>query len=682
MRTPFAVTMLCIIALGSPWTADAQLLASTFLGGNGNDYGHHVVADTFGNLYIVGRTAASDFPTTPGALSRTYAGGDNDVFVAKLSPDASTLIWSTYLGGSGDDQPATLLLDGAGSVLVIGATSSTDFPVTIDAHQSSNGGGYDAFIARISPDGATLEYGSYCGGSAQETASGIRLAAGGDYVIAGTTASSDFPTTVGAYQPSYAGGDPVYGDIFAARFTDGGKTLVWSTYLGGGHNDECRAVGLDGSDNVYLAGWTAHRTGGPFNEFPTTAGAFDTSYAGDRDAVLACLSSDGSALAYATFLGDTGKDQANNIHVGADGTVWLTGDTDSSAFPTTAGAFQTTYGGVRDVFAVRVAPGGGSLDWATFLGGSGEEGYGSVRVNSGGDVVISGYTLSTDFPVTAGSFQTSLAGQSDVFVVRLAGDGSTMKYGTYFGGSLTDRGGANLDLSDNALIVGFTASPNFPITPGAYQSSVGAGWASFVSRLSLARITTRIYALNRSGAIGTLVYLRGYLYHSGYTPVTSRTLEFSVDGTPAGSSVTDGTGRATLSYIIPEAAGAGARSIVTSFAGDSSYNPSSASATLSAAKGSFTLWVLPRTMARGSTAYLRAYARQVPTMDWVPGKLVEISVDGTPLGSASTNASGMAAVLFTVPNAFSLGAHTIGANFSGDAAYHPATGSGTLTVTP
>lgn len=660
----------------------AQMQFGTYLGGTGNDYVHHVLTDASGNVYVTGRTMAPDFPTTPGAYSTTFSGGDHDVFVAKLDPTGSSLIWSTYLGGSGDDQPAMLAIEPGGTVLVIGTTSSADFPVTGDALQGSNGGDYDVFLTRLSADGSAVAYSSYLGGVGKETVAGLLLDPAGDILVAGTTASANFPTTAGAYQTSYGGGSADYGDMFAARLTSGGASLVWSTFLGGAHDDECRALGMDGSGDLYVAGWTARIPGEPGPDFPTTAGAYDTTYAGDRDAALARLSADGSALVYGTFLGGADKDQANSLFVAGDGTAWVVGDTASSAFPTTPGAFQTAYGGVRDVFVTKVSPDGSSLVWSTFLGGSAEEGFGTVGLTPGGDVVIGGYTLSSDFPITPGAFQPLLAGQSDAFVAKLTSDGASLGYATFLGGSLTDRGGAGLDPWGNALLVGFTASPDFPVTPGAFQTSVGAGWAGYVAKLGLAKQPTKVYVLNRAGAIGRLVYLRGYLFLLDNTPVAGKTLSFTVDGTPVAVETTNGDGRATHSYVIPEADGAGARAIAVTFAGDAPLHPSGGGATLTVSKGSLNVWVLSRSVAQGGLAYLRAYLRRLPDLAWLEGRLVTVDVDGTDIGSATTDASGRASVLYACPSGFPLGSHSIGAQFAGDAAFLPASGAGVLTVVP
>ena len=665
--------VLGVLAIAS--SASAQLHFSTFLGGTGNDYVHHVTTDILGNVYVTGRTAAPDFPTTAGAYQTAYGGGDHDVFVAKLDPTGSSLIWSTFLGGSGDDQPATLFLDGSGNVYVNGTTSSTNFPTTPGALQTSNAGGYDAFVAILSPDGTALTYATYLGGSGKETTAGLVLDGPGRLIVAGTTSSSDFPTTAGAFQTAYGGGTADFGDMFAAMISDDGSSLVWSTYVGGAQDDECRALGIDASADVILAGWTSG------SGFPVTAGAYDTTYAGDRDAVVTKLSGDGTTQLWGTFLGDVGKDQINNLAVSGGG-IYVSGDTASSAFPTTVGAFQTTFGGVRDVFVTKLSNNGDALVWSTFLGGSQEEGFGTVGLNPAGEVIVGGYTLSTDFPVTPGCFQPSLAGQSDSFVTRLTSNGSAIGYSTFFGGTLTDRGGAGVALNGDALLVGFTASPSFPITPGAFQTSIGAGWAGYVARLSPAKISTKMYVPARSGAIGKLIYLRGFLYELNNTPVVGRTVDFTIDGTPVGSAVTSGTGRATLNYVIAEGAGAGTRSLVGAFAGDATFNPSSSSAALTVSKGTLNVWVLSRSVARGTNTYLRAYLRRYDDMAWVEGKLLSFSLDGTPLGSDTTIATGRASILYACPVDAALGDHAIAVNFAGDAAFDPASGMGTLTVTP
>lgn len=678
-QTRAILPLLAAFALALP--VGAQVQFSTYLGGTGNDYVHHVLTDAVGNVYVTGRTSASDFPTTVGAYDTTYNGGDHDAFVAKLDPTGSTLIWSTLLGGSGDDQPAMLALDSSGNVLVLGTTSSADFPVTGDAMQPANAGGYDAFIARLSPSGAALQYATYLGGSGKETTAGILVGETDSLLIAGTTSSADFPTTAGAFQTVYGGGTADYGDMFAAKLPAAATSLTWSTFVGGAHDDECRALGFDDSGNPVLAGWTASVIGVVGPAFPVTAGAFDTTYSADRDVVVTKLAADGSAQLWGTFLGDTAKDQANNVYVG-NGGVYVTGDTASPAFPTTVGAFQTAFGGVRDVFAAKLSANGDALLWSTFIGGSQEEGYGTVGLDPSGDVIVGGYTLSADFPVTPGCYQPALAGQSDSFLTRLAPDGTSLGYSTFLGGTLTDRGGAGVTMQGDVILVGFTASPNFPVTAGAFQTAVGVGWCGYVTRLSPSKVTTKLYAPSRSGAIGKLVYLRGYVYHLDNTPVVGRAVGFGIDGTGVGSALTEATGRATLPYYVAEGTGAGARALSVTFAGDATYNGSGATTTLTASQGTLTIWVLSRTMARNTNAYLRAYVRRLDDYAWVASRMMDFSLDGTVLGSAVTEATGRASILYTCPGDAPLGDHTIGVYHAGDGVYGPASGSGALTVTP
>jgi hypothetical protein len=239
-----------------------------------------------------------------------------------------------------------------------------------------------------------------------------------------------------------------------------------------------------------------------------------------------------------------------------------------------------------------------------------------------------------------------------------------------------------MDAFGNALVVGFTASPNYPITPGAFQSSIGAGWCGFVTKLSLSRITTRLYVIDRAAAVGKLTYLRGYLYHAGYTPVVGRTLDYAIAGTPVGSATTDANGRGTLSYIIPDTLNAGVYPLSVAFVGDATFNPAAGAATLTVSKGTLSIWVLSRTVARGATAYLRAYVRRLPDLAWVAGRTVAFDIDGTPMGAAPTDTAGRASVLSICPGDHPLGSHTIGATFAGDGSYLPATGLGALTVTP
>jgi hypothetical protein len=306
----------------------------TYLGGNGQSTG--IAVDAAGNAYVTG-TALGGFPTTPGALETTWNVGYK-VFVTKLNASGSGLVYSTYLGGSGNDESFGIAVDASGNAYVTGGTNSIDFPTTAGALDTTYNDGYptgDAFVAKLNASGSALVYSTYLGGSGDDEGNGIAVDAGGNAYVTGWTESSDFPTTVGALDTTYNGGD----DAFVAKLNANGSGLVYSTYLGGSGDDLGCGIAVDEAGNAYVTGstWSI--------DFPTTAGALDTTSVGSGDAFVANLNANGSGLIYSTYLGGSGDDVGSGIAVDAVGDAYVTGITDSNDFPTTAGSLDTTYQG-------------------------------------------------------------------------------------------------------------------------------------------------------------------------------------------------------------------------------------------------------------------------------------------------------------------------------------------------
>ena len=337
----------------------SALVYSTLLGGSSFDMGFSIAVDASGNAYVAGGTRSANFPTTAGAFQTAFAGGASDTFVTKLNPSGSALVYSTYLGGSGDDGQfdGGIAVDASGNAYVTGGTSSANFPTTAGAFQTTfAGGALDAFVTKLDPTGSALAYSTYLGGSGSESRSTSKIAVdtNGNAYVTGGTDSTDFPTTVGAYQVIFGGGAS---DAFVTKLDPTGSALVYSTYLGGIGDDNQFDGGItvDAGGSAYLTGMTTSIN------FPTTAGAFQPLLGGEQDAFMAKLSPDGSALVYSTYLGGSNLDMGRNIAVDANGNAYVIGSTFSHDFPTTPGAFNTAYagpptppgGGFADVFVVK-----------------------------------------------------------------------------------------------------------------------------------------------------------------------------------------------------------------------------------------------------------------------------------------------------------------------------------------
>jgi hypothetical protein len=453
-----------------PLLIDPSLAYSTFLG---PARGLDIAVDAAGAAYVTGDTISTDFPTTAGAFDNSLSG--EDAFVSKLSPAGSRLDYSTYLGGSNSDDGSGIAVDSAGAAYVTGITSSSNFPTTTGAFDTSYNGGGDAFVAKLDPAGNGLAYSTYLGGSSFDGLLGdITVDAAGAAYVTGSTLSANFPTTAGAFDTSFNGGA---GDAFVTKLNPAGSSLNYSTYLGGSSGVEPgRGIAVDSVGAAYVTGFTAS------SNFPTTTGAFDTSYNGGGDAFVAKLDPAGNGLAYSTYLGGSDSDDGLDIAVDSAGAAYVTGDAGSTNFPTTAGAFDTSLNRA-DGFVTKLNPSGSGLDYSTYLGGSAEEEGFGIAVDLAGAAYVTGVTNSTDFPTTPGAFDTSFNGSffGDAFVTKLNPAGSELAYSTFLGGSEGDSGhGIAVDSGGAAYVTGITDSSNFPTTAGAFDTSPNS---TFVTKL-------------------------------------------------------------------------------------------------------------------------------------------------------------------------------------------------------
>ena len=397
-----------------PLVIDPVLGYSTYHGGSGSDEGSGIAVDGSGNAYVTGGTKSTDFPTA-NALQPTF-GGDRDVVVMKLSADGASLVYSTYLGGSGEDEGARIAVDESGSAYLTGVTDSMNFP-TANALQPTFGGGlgggFDAFVTKLSADGTSLVYSTYLGGLASDLGSGIAVDELGSAYLIGFTDSTDFPTA-NALQPSHDPGT----DAFATKLSADGASLVYSTYLGGLSVDAGLGIAVDELGSAYLIGITDS------TDFPT-ANALQPTFGGNWDAFVTKLSADGTSLVYSTYLGGSSSegDPAVNeflmgIAVDESGNAYLSGWTQSSDFPT-ANALQPTFGGGRDAFVTKLSADGTALDYSTYLGGSGNSEGSGIAVDGSGNAYLSGWTDATDFP-TANALQAVFGGgDRDALVAKL-----------------------------------------------------------------------------------------------------------------------------------------------------------------------------------------------------------------------------------------------------------------------
>ncbi len=443
---------------------DPTLAYSTFLGGTGSDQGNSIAVDSGGNVYLAGLTTSTDFPATGGGFQTTSA-GDRDAFVAKFDSSGS-LVYATYLGGSGFDQANGIAIDASGNAYVAGLTASANFP-TLGALQPTAGGGDDAFVTKLNPTGSALVYSTYLGGADDEEARGIAIDGSDSAYVAGDTLSTNFPV-LNAVQPLL-----VDDDAFVAKLNAAGSALVFSTYLGGLGIDEASAIAVDGSGGAYVTGFTFAL------DFPTL-NPLQSANGGGRDAFVAKFTSAGARV-YGTYLGGAGTDHGRGIAVDASDNAYVAGLTASTDFPT-SNPYQASNGGSDDVFVTKVNAAGSALTYSTYLGGSAADGASSIALDAATNAYITGSTFSADFP-TADPIQAIAGGASDALAAKLSAAGASLVYATYLGGSGTDRGwGIAVDSSDNAYLAGTTLSANFP-TANPSQSANAGLFDSFVAKI-------------------------------------------------------------------------------------------------------------------------------------------------------------------------------------------------------
>jgi uncharacterized protein (TIGR03437 family) len=465
---------------------DPVLSYSTFLGGSQSDAGNAIAVDAAGNAYVTGATQWTALATTPGAPQASNR-GSFDVFVIKLNPAGNALVYATYLGGSGSDSGAGIAVDAAGNAYVTGRTSSFGFPTTPGALRTSAAGSDDAFVVKLNPSGTALVYSTYLGGSGADFATSVAVNAAGEAYVTGATASSNFPLA-GPIQADYRGGTGMLSsDVFVSRLNAAGSALVYSTYLGDTGNDQANGIAVDAAGNAYIAGWTSS------SGFPTTPGAYQTSGSSFDDPFVAKINPAGSALVYSTFLNGDFTSEASGIAVDPAGHAYVTGWTHSTSFPTTPGAFQTTFpqNASRVGFVTKMAPGGNGLVYSTLLGGRDSTEGTAIAVDASGNALVAGHTDASDFPLVT-PIQSTVSPAVSGFVAKLDGSGSSLGFSTYLGPSgLTYAESIAVDPSGNAYVTGDTGADDFP-TANAYQALNGGGLNdAFILKIDFA-LTPRI----------------------------------------------------------------------------------------------------------------------------------------------------------------------------------------------
>ncbi len=465
------------------------LIYSSYLGGSNIDQAFAITLDAGGDAYVAGSTASSDFRTR-NPLQPGYR-GNTDVFVARVRGDSagSSLIYSTYIGGSAFDEAYGIALDAFGNAYVTGVTSSNDYN-TINPLQPNNaGGGSDAFVTKINAQGSALIFSTYLGGSAVDVAYGITVDLNTNAYVTGHTFSTDYPV-FNPLQDTNRGN----ADAFVTRLNASGAGFVYSTYLGGSAGDFARGIAVDANSNAYIAGRTAS------TDLPTR-NALQPNNRGNLDAFVARLNLTGSQLVYSTYLGGAEDDLGFAIAVDGAGNAYVTGDTRSTDFNTRNPLQAANRGGI-DAFVSKLNNPGSALIYSTYLGGAGEDLGLSIALDTAGNAYITGYTSSNDF-TTRSPIQPVSKGGLEVFVTKILADASDIAFSTYFGGNGSDTGNAiAVDGSGSCYITGATTSTNLP-TRTPIQAANRGSLDAFVAKFNAAG-SNIIYSTYLGGAFGDL----------------------------------------------------------------------------------------------------------------------------------------------------------------------------------
>ena len=487
-----------------PLVIDPVLVYSTYLGGNQNDRGLAIAADSSGNAYITGMTDSTNFPTAPTVGPPPFQSAfiaPADAFVTKMDPTGTALVFSTYLGGGGSNGTSGegIAIDSATppNVYVAGTTDSTSFPTSATPFQSNKKGtSSNAFMTKLDPTGSTLPYSTYIGGTGTDACHAIAVDVNGNAYITGDTTSTDYPITPVTMQSSNSSGTTAFVTRFDPAMS-GANSFVYSTYLGGstsGHKDTGAGIAVDASGHAFVTGLTNSPT------FPVTPSAFQGSIKGTAgNSFLAKIDTTMATVlpVYSSYLGGTATAEGESaLGIALDprfnGNVYIAGSAATSDFPTTAGAFQKTLTTNLPAYVARfdtTQSGVNSLVYSTYLEGSGTQFARSIAVDPAGNAFVTGETSSNDFPVTPGASQPANGGGlSDAFLTELNPGGSALLFSTYLGGVGTDVAfGMAIDSASppSVYLTGLTTSTAFPVTPGAFQTTNSSlGGTAFVSKFT------------------------------------------------------------------------------------------------------------------------------------------------------------------------------------------------------
>lgn len=485
---------------------DPILICSGYSGSTADNWAYTATYDAAGNIFSGGIVTAIGYPTTTGAYQTTFGGGSTggnnypfDICITKYNPNGSAMIYSTYLGGNNNEHPSSIFTDAADNLFLLGKTYSSNFPVTAGSFDNTFNGICDLVVCKFNPSGSSLLASSFVGGSgedgvnvtanftlnsslkynyADDSRGDIMLDAAGNCYVSSCTKSTDFPATAGAFQTAFQGGGQ---DGCVFKMSNDLSIMLWSTYLGGTSDDAAYYLDVDPNQHVYVTGGTSS------NDFPVTAGALHTTYAGLIDGFLSRISSDGSLLMQSTFIGTPEYDQSYFVQLDQDFDVYICGQTEGN-YGATPGAYSNSSTGQ---FIHKLTPDLSSTIYQTVFGSNAAapnisptaflvDECENVYVSGwGGQCIPFGNTgTTTGLPVTPNAVKTTTDG-CDFYFIVLKKDALSLWYASFYGGNAgteehVDGGTSRFDKKGiiyQSVCAGCGGFDNFPTTPGVYSST-------------------------------------------------------------------------------------------------------------------------------------------------------------------------------------------------------------------
>ena len=475
-----------------------EIIESTFLGGAGDDgIGVELPIDVAvgidGNIIIAATTTSTDFEALSGYHS-WGPGGGSDVIVATLDPELSQVLAVAIIGGSDEESGVALAISSTGQVCVVTNTFSADYPTTAGAYSRVRSAGTDFAVSVLSSDLTDLEASSYFGGPGYETQPDIAVDQNDQIFLSGLVASSEFPTTTGAYSRSLSGG----ADFFISKLSNDLSVLLASTYLGGSFAEGFPTIAINGLGEVVISGRSES------DDYPVTSGAYDESFSGPpapgqdlQDMVVSKLSGDLTALLASTFAGGPMYDGALFTAVDPDGNIVVTGHSASPDYPVTAGCYDVVHNGVNEMFISKFNPDLSVLIASTFMTpldlGMGDATFGTgLSCDDNGNILYTGVAWGTEMPTTDNAYDSEFnGGMTDGMAFLFTPDLSRLIYASYLGGSGSDLYVVGCAQADGSLILaGNTESSDFPTTSGAYDESYSGGSTDlFISKFDYNCVT-------------------------------------------------------------------------------------------------------------------------------------------------------------------------------------------------